>query len=47
MKILILVDIFRANDDDEDDLLNDDPTFDDADPENKENAIEIGWSTKN
>ncbi|CAF1084651.1 unnamed protein product [Adineta steineri] len=31
----------RANDDDEDDFM-DDPAFDDADPENKENVIEIG-----
>ncbi|CAF4415977.1 unnamed protein product, partial [Rotaria magnacalcarata] len=32
----------RANDDDDDDFGNDDPAFDDADLENKENAIELG-----
>lgn len=36
----------RANDDDDEDFLNDDPAFDDADQENKENAIELG-KTKN
>jgi hypothetical protein len=39
MKIIIL---FRANDDDEEDFMNDDPAFDDADQENKENAVELG-----
>ena len=32
----------RANDDDEEDFGNDDPAFDDADQENKENAVELG-----
>lgn len=32
----------RTNDDDDDDFGNDDPAFDDADHENKENAIELG-----
>ncbi|CAF3586936.1 unnamed protein product, partial [Rotaria sp. Silwood2] len=32
----------RANDDDEEDFMNDDPAYDDADPENKENAVELG-----
>ncbi|CAF1649783.1 unnamed protein product, partial [Adineta ricciae] len=31
----------RSNEDDEDDFM-DDPTFDDADNENKENAVELG-----
>ena len=34
--------IFRTNDDDEEDFMNDDPAYDDADQENKENAIELG-----
>ncbi|CAF4948344.1 unnamed protein product, partial [Rotaria sp. Silwood1] len=32
----------RANDDDEEDFMNDDPAYDDADQENKENVIELG-----
>ncbi len=43
MKIIIL---FRANDDDEEDFMNDDPAFDDADQENKENAVELGKKKK-
>ena len=31
----------RSNEDDEEDFM-DDPTFDDADNENKENAVELG-----
>lgn len=31
----------RSNEDDEDDFM-DDPAFDDADNENKENAVELG-----
>jgi hypothetical protein len=34
--------VFRVNDDDDEDFMNDDPAFDDADQENKENAVELG-----
>jgi hypothetical protein len=34
--------LYRVNDDDDDDFVNDDPAFDDADQENKENAVELG-----
>ncbi|CAF0813289.1 unnamed protein product [Rotaria sordida] len=32
----------RGNDDDDEDFMNDDPAYDDADQENKENAVELG-----
>ncbi len=41
-KIIIITLFYRENDDDDDDVMNDDPAFDDADQENKENAVELG-----
>jgi hypothetical protein len=42
MFLCVSFSVCRAHDDDDDEFMNDDPAFDDVDPENKENAIELG-----